>query len=234
MTSSRGGHNRKQVNESFFSQWSSEMAYVLGFIFADGWILNAQNSSRTNYLSLQSSDKSLIDSIRKTMESKHRLQERKASISEIFGKKYNQAPSYRLRIGSRIMYRDLIVKGVTSNKSLDMSLPSVPEKFFPFFLRGYFDGDGCLSVHTRNGRIKPDVKIIFTSGSKKFLLALSKKLNLAISLNKKSVYKNGRAYRLSYSKNESLRILKYIYNKLDNSPYLKRKYQKYQNLMSSH
>ncbi len=38
---SRGGHNRYCCDKDFFKHWSDKMAYVLGFLFADGNITDA-------------------------------------------------------------------------------------------------------------------------------------------------------------------------------------------------
>ena len=46
----RGAHNHKLVNFSFFQTWSSQMAYVLGFIFADGGNHLEQRVIRENTL----------------------------------------------------------------------------------------------------------------------------------------------------------------------------------------
>jgi len=42
----RGGSNRYKFQINFFKRWSNKMAYVLGFLYADGCIVDAV-SSRT-------------------------------------------------------------------------------------------------------------------------------------------------------------------------------------------
>lgn len=120
----RGGHNKIQINHSFFQTWSAQMAYVLGFIFADGAIEDVQKSSRTCYLSIvcTSKDVSILDKIRGVMNSKHRFYIR-APQSHLFlgGKYYTSAQSfvyrnscYRLAYSTKssekileFMYKDL-------------------------------------------------------------------------------------------------------------------------------
>jgi len=48
------------VDESFFKIWSPKMAYVLGYMFADGAILDTNTSSRTYYLCFASNDLDLL------------------------------------------------------------------------------------------------------------------------------------------------------------------------------
>ena len=63
----RGGHNRKKINENFFKLWCPKMAYVLGFIYADGSLLNTNKSSRTYYLSFSNNDYPLLEKIREIL-----------------------------------------------------------------------------------------------------------------------------------------------------------------------
>ena len=55
--------------------------------------------------------------------------------------------SYRLCIGCKEMYQDLIKLGCPPRKSLILKFPTdeqVPPKYKKDFMRGYVDGDGCL------------------------------------------------------------------------------------------
>jgi hypothetical protein len=69
----RGGHNRKKVNENFFKTWTPDMAYVLGFMYADGALLNTSVSSRTYYLQYSNNDLALLSDIRKSLQSDHKI-----------------------------------------------------------------------------------------------------------------------------------------------------------------
>lgn len=37
----RGGHNRYKFDKDFFKKWTPEMAYVLGFMYANGNIMDS-------------------------------------------------------------------------------------------------------------------------------------------------------------------------------------------------
>jgi len=69
----RGGHNRYKFNVNFFKKWTPEMAYVLGFIYADGDIEDNRKSSRTQYTTIASTDRDILEAIKKAMSSSHRL-----------------------------------------------------------------------------------------------------------------------------------------------------------------
>lgn len=222
----RGGHNQKNFNENFFKKWSSQMAYILGFIAADGALIDARKSSRTCYTTLSSNDKELLESIKLYMNSSHPISSRPAHFNKFRNGTFFCKESFILRFGSKTMFQDLINLGITPRKSLRIKLPKIPEKYFHLFLRGNFDGDGCINIYTRkrDGLVIPQV--IFTSGSKKFLTALGQTLSNYIKIYSYSVTWDSGAYRLRYKKKASVNIVKYMYRNLKTAPYLERKYLK--------
>lgn len=208
------------------------MAYTLGFIFADGSIEDVRNSSRTCYIQFSSKDRLLIEQIRSTLSSSHNIYVREARETTFFSKKYMCQKLYNLRIGNKNMYQDLIKKGLTPRKSLTMKLPFVPNEYFNFFLRGYFDGDGCLSVYTKPNQKAKIAQLIFISGSYEFLEQLSFRLHKLLGTSLNNYYKNTRSSKISYRKRDSLKILSFMYEGLKSAPCLERKYNKYKDLLA--
>lgn len=228
----RGGHNRSKINENFFKTWSSSMAYVLGFIYADGAIIDSRISSRTCYLLLSNNDSGLLYQIRKTLSSDHKLDYRPAAKRDFGkGRTYLCKPSYRLRIGNGEIYKDLLSYGLKPRKSLTIELPEVPEKYFSFFLRGYFDGDGCVNTYPRkSGKI---IQVVFTSGSFVFLNKLSERISDILRIKPKNIPFQSGAFRLVIRANEAISVCKYMYKDLEASPFLKKKYGIYQKYLTS-
>lgn len=113
------------VNENFFKSWTPEMAYVLGVIVTDGNIGERE-------FNVVSNDTELLEKVRGVMQSQHR-------ITKLTGQN-----TYRLRIGSKSMVKDLIALGITEHKSKTVRLPNIADALFFSFLRGYLDGDGML------------------------------------------------------------------------------------------
>lgn len=227
----RGGHNRSKVNQKFFQKWSPPMAYVLGFIFADGAIEDVQKSSRTCYLAMSSKDLSLLEQIKKVMRSNHKFYTRQPHlVTYTDGEKYTSSEQFIFRIGSKTIYNDLLVLGVTPRKSLTVLFPNIPLQFLAFFLRGYFDGDGCL--YLVKGKYP---RVVFTSGSNLFLTGLANILSTVLNIPIKLPYsqlQNSKnlCYRLHYNTQMGKKILEFMYQNLNASPYLERKfliYQKY-------
>lgn len=232
----RGGHNRIPINQNFFKLWSPSMAYILGFIFADGAIEDVQKSSRTCYLSIicSSKDRALLEQIRNALNSEHKLYERQPQVITFpGGQQYLSSARLVLRIGSKILYNDLLKLGVTPRKSLTILFPDIPSKYLSHFIRGYFDGDGTLHL------IKEKYpRVIFTSGSHQFLEGLSKTLSSTLQIPNKATYSqmqksNNLCYRLHYNTQLSTKILEFIYKNLEKAPYLTRKFAIYQEFLQN-
>ena len=140
----------KAVNHHYFSHWNSEMAYVLGFFYADGTLTT--NKYGSTYFVLQISDQELLQSIRASLRSEHKIAHR------VHNK--DQSIFYRLQIGSRQIIADLIHIGITKRKANRIKIPTIPPQYISDFVRGYFDDDGNVwvgEIHKR--RPKPTLTI---------------------------------------------------------------------------
>ncbi len=214
----RGGSNRYKIDIDFFKKWSDKMAYVLGFLYADGDIEDTRKSSRTQYISFASVDKEILESIKKALGSEHKITYRSPrAVTYKNGKTYESSGIYCLRIGSKKMFDDLLKLGLTPRKSLTIKFPdNIPDDYFGHFVRGYFDGDGCVTIKKGKGKygqpILKGIAIIFTSGSKLFLEGLRNRACRFAGFGKRSVYYGSNAYYLKYDTFESLKWFKLFYN----------------------
>ena len=211
----------KKLNKDFFKIWSLEMAYVLGFFAADGYL--TLNKTGGRYFSIQISDKQHLVNIRKLLASGHKIAVRYSN-----GKKF-----YRLQIGSKEFYNDLGRLGFTVKKSHVMNIPNVPQKFFSSFVRGYFDGDGNIwigLVHKERKTSHMTLLTAFTSCSKQFLTglktSLSTRLGVKGSLVTLATNRKNPSYRLQYSKKDSLQLFKFMYN--NSTIHLERKRRRFE------
>ncbi|MEK9201315.1 MAG: LAGLIDADG family homing endonuclease [Patescibacteria group bacterium] len=128
------------------------------------------------------------------------------------------------------MVQDLINLGVTPRKSLRLQLPKIPDIYFPHFLRGYFDGDGCVNISKKIRARKQFLNLIFTSGCKEFLEKLSMKLeNMGKSTR---VYRNGSAYRLSYKGQRAINVLSFMYKDLAEYLFMIRKFDRFSSYLN--
>ena len=140
------------------------------------------------------------------MQSSHIISERK--------KVENHKQLYRLQIGSKDICEDLSCLGVTKRKSKTMKMPFTPKKYFPDFLRGYFDGDGGVWIGLKNKNQNTEtftLSTYFTSGSKEFLISL-KDILTQYGMVGGSLVKKERGFDLKYSVRNSLILYKIMYN----------------------
>jgi len=215
----------RTLNQDFFKKWTPEMAYVLGFFTADGNMLQHKNGGC--YMEFYSTDRVIIEYVKTVLKSHHKIALRDRSKLNSKWKK-----AYRLQVGSKVMFNDLLNLGLVPNKSLVLQMPKVPKEFLRHFIRGYFDGDGCahLGEHWAKDRNKKRwvFNIRFSSGSRDFLQGL---WNALKSQNIKGGYlydKNGRGYELVFSWKKGIALCKLMYDNASSDMYLNRKYEIYQ------
>ncbi len=205
-----------KINYNFFKEWSRQMAYVLGYLFADGSLENSPYI-RGKYIRFSSTDRSFIKKIKRLIASEHTIVKIKP-----YG---NRKKKHYLRIGSHSVYNDLEKLGLFPNKSLTMHFPKIPQSFLSDFVRGYFDGDGSviLDKYKKDKQAKR-LKAIFTSGSKKFLKGLDSHLQKYCNINGPNFYNSHRSYQLVYRNFKAKKVLDFIYRDLEDHLFLKRKY----------
>lgn len=181
------------------------MAYILGFLFADGSLEDA-SYLRGKYLRVSNINKDSVSYIKKSLEAEH-------PILELPPRKEKHKPRYFLRIGSHKMYDSLVKLQMHPNKSLTALFPDVPKKYLGDFIRGYFDGDGCVHLSLSEGKkqktIVRKLQVIFTSGSQKFLKVLSERLSNFCGEIK--ISNSHRSFQLRYNTRQSINIFRLMY-----------------------
>lgn len=200
-------HVSKMVDNNFFSSIDTpEKAYILGFAFADGSI-SPNREKQTTYcfsLSIMESDKYLLENIKKIMNCTHAIQVTNNN------NRYSTNNQCHLGITSKQIYQDLLKLGMDTKEHI----PNMSQNLIPHFIRGYFDGDGCVSVSKRNDI---EIKIL---GTESFLNELNQYINFSCVRYKKGIYEIRKG-----GVNNALRFYKYIYQ--DATIYLKRKFYKF-------
>src|SRR3989344_898629 len=209
-----------KVNENFFSKWSPNMAYLLGYIYADGNLIDSPKM-RGKYLTLTSADKDARQRIKGWLGSEHTIKMTKPYFTGSNG-------CFVLRIGSHKIYDDLFRIGLYPNKSLTIDFPKIPKKYLGHFTRGYFDGDGCIYFERKKGAtnrlIIKRIRIIFTSGSKIFLENMKEELKKLNASNGR-IYSSKRSYQLVYNNEDSIKMFKIMYKKAGINSFFMRKFK---------
>lgn len=154
----KGNHYRKYFHDfDFFENIDTEeKAYWLGFMFADGYIVNHENRYGEDSFGLTLAEDSL-DSIEKFKKSLNATNPIRYDNSKSIGQ-----PQAKIVLTSQKTVNDLIDKGCVKQKSLILQPPKkVPEKLLSHFIRGFFDGDGSLMKYNYNNY--PSYQIGFTT-----------------------------------------------------------------------
>lgn len=225
----RGYEVRNQQNETKFDDKvfdcidTEEKAYWLGFIYADGYISTPRKSGKHEYtfeLSLAISDIDHLYKFQKFLKFNHDRVKASKVVSKT-GEYYR----CRLSFSNKHLWNVLKDYGCTPSKSLTLDFPSESifcgekEKMILSFIKGYFDGDGCLSYvshNTKNGKHYSAVAKLL--GTKAFLEKVMDYLGLGKNLRLENINKNnssGKTYTLCFSQNETQKLIKLFYINTD-------------------
>lgn len=195
---------------------TEEKAYFLGFFYADGY-----NNRNNNVISIRLNQKDflLLESFRVLLDTNRPLH---------YYKHYN---SVDLTINSKKISQDLEKLGCFQAKSHILKFPTeeqVPNHLIRHFIRGYFDGDGCIYI----GNILQTNKKCYNftiAGLLSFLKDIQCILITNCNIKETKMYPKRESIghgTLRYSGRKSvIKIFKYLYD--DSNIYLNRKYQKF-------
>ena len=199
------GIRKYAINEDFFSQIKTEkQAYWLGFIAADGSI---RQDKMCLTIELARKDKEHLEKFLRDIESEGHIFDCERSNSGYL--------SSVVKINSLKICNDLCSYGIVPHKTgnLYFSFNRIPESLIKDFIRGYFDGNGCICYS--------GAWAISCSGYLPFLLEVMKYLPATLTSQDFTTYGT-----ISTSKKSSvINTLSYLYK--DSIIYLERKYKKY-------
>jgi hypothetical protein len=133
------------INDKYFDIIDSyEKAYFLGFIAADGCIHIRPKKSYRLIIKLQAKDVEILKYIKHALSYNGPIRHQTKPFN---GKMYDQVV---LEIGNKYLIQSLVNLGITPRKSHTLLYPFIDESYNSSFIRGIFDGDGCLSVSMCN------------------------------------------------------------------------------------
>ena len=148
--------NQQTIIGNYFEKIDSEeKAYWLGFMYADG---NVSKNSNNIEISLKPGDINHLRKFAKTINFTNKI-----SVSNT---------RCRLCFANKQMKQDLINNGCIPAKSLILKYPKINNNLIIHFIRGYFDGDGCITFN-QNKHHRPTISIL---GTKDTLDYISKNL----------------------------------------------------------
>lgn len=218
--------SKYSINDNFFdvNNQSFESAYVMGLIAADGCISKVDNQV---YIELQRKDRELLEKVNFALKNEREVKD------YITGKGYENSKIY---FYNKKMKDDLKKFHLIPNKtySKEYSYPDLlNEEYELAFIRGIFDGDGCITIteksHTPKWQIDSSSEDVI-----KWIINIFKKYDIKLcqNLDQKS---NIILHRCNTSQKE---YINKIYNLLYNNPkeknpiYMQRKKDRFEEILS--
>ncbi len=116
--------------DSFKSCDSPDCAYFIGFLMADGCV-TGKNGEKLDVL-IHGKDRIILERLREFLKSDHPI--------SVVREKY-----VAFRIVSPRLTANLAQYGIVPRKTGKEQIKNIPNEYLRDFIRGYFDGDGCIS-----------------------------------------------------------------------------------------
>lgn len=228
--------SKYKYNKDYFSKIdNADKAYWLGFLYADGSINRFYKGEKLRSMTLELGlcyqDKEHLKKFKKCLETNIPIFEK---TNKLNGKEYK---SVRIQLNNTKLCYDLCDLGCTPNKTYNIKFPTfeiVPKEFMRDFIRGFFDGDGCVSISEMNG--KPHIFTTITGmsdmlqGISDFLIS-EKIIRVRPKLHKDK--RRNYTYAVYfYGTDSNKEFLDYLYK--DANIYLERKYNQYINFYKNY
>lgn len=210
-------------NENYFSKENHNMAWILGFIAADGSIRKDSNSIK---ITLSRIDKEILEKIRKEIEITNPI------------KDYTTNKGFEI---SEFVWtceqhkKDLEKYNIVPNKTFKIKPPyKLNREFWIDYIRGYFDGDGSVNlIKNSNGRGNGNLRWQLCSATPEILQWIIDFLYEEYQIPKVSIQVQKRKenlYYFQYGSKATRQIYDILYN--ESPMFLKRKKEHYQEILS--
>lgn len=196
------------LNEHKFDKINTEeKAYWLGFIMADGYI---ENESRLCFILQRKKDEyDLFLKLQCFLETDNYVEER-----TVYDKRGFVSESYCFRVTSKILCKRLKRLKVVAQKTGKECIPrGVPKRLYRHFIRGFFDGDGCICKSSNRDYLR----FFIGSCSKKVIEQIRDyiqlKLSFHINILERHKYNKPFFYLESNSKYNTAKFCKLLYQR---------------------
>ena len=153
-----------KINDDYIFE-SHNGAWLLGFLAADGYLPKTKGARNRVVLSLARKDEEVL----------YRIKEELGYTGPIYQYTSNEFPASSLAFNSKKIRNNLEKYGIVNNKTFKLrSLPyNLPQEYMMDYIRGYFDGDGCIYWNVKEKR----VRLSLVSANKEFLENIRDYLN---------------------------------------------------------
>lgn len=205
------------VNDDYFDNESSNMAYILGFLAADGTV--AKNGNRIK-IGLSSVDRKFLELIKEELGAESNILDYETSNGYMVSE---------FSFTSQKIKQKLTEYNIVPGKTETFTFPTnLSKKYWIDFIRGYFDGDGSVGTAGPSA-----IRWQICSHRPQVLETIVEFLFEEYGVPKVSVQKNKHGnsflYTIQYSNNSTRKIFQILYT--PNSLYLPRKFEKFKSIV---
>lgn len=214
-------YGKYYINPNYFDLIDNEWrAYWLGFMYADGWVGSNGNSVG---FSLQRKDEYHIDRFRQSLQCDNPIyQYESKGFNKTEGRVFSQSS---LTVNNQKLNSDLQKHGCVNKKSLVLKPPVIKSDLVRHFVRGYFDGDGWVSMNEKH--MSFEVGFIGTYEMMEYIRDYLQSQGVSLAtIEKDKKYGSSNTYTIRYGSlldNEKIFNLFYYHCNI----FLKRKFEKF-------
>lgn len=202
-------------NEHFFHELNEKSSYWLGFLYADGYVRMKDNKSGELKIKLKDTDKNHIEKFLKDIECDKPI---KCGID-------NKSKFCSVTIYSNLLVNRLFELGCVNNKTFKIMFPNIESNLIKHFVRGYFDGDGCIT------KTKNKWHHVTIAGNESFIISL-KNFLVDSGVCKIYIYTSGKIKILSITNlTDVFKFKNIIYS--DDTIFLERKKNKFNEVINN-
>ncbi len=220
-----------KYNYDVFENENAISYYLLGAFITDGCIIYNKNSC-VYKASIVSKDKDWLKTIRDII------------CPEKILYKNKKSKAYTLVISNKRICEWFIKHGCGTRKSLTVKFPKVPKKYLRDFIRGCWDGDGCLCIYTSKERSSQRIYSYLASASRDFIRIFfetiqNKGINCSMhkmklcnsKINDRQILAKNHLYKVHLSDFATIQLINFMY--YENCLCMQRKFQKSKEILIS-
>lgn len=194
--------NRLLKEDYFEDINSSEKAYFLGLLFADGSIVLDKSDQRTPSLSLElvETDLNILLKLKKELKSDAKLSYNK--------RKNRENGTYTFSLRNQKIIDDLKKWNIIPNKTYQVQEICLPKDYEKDFLRGFIDGDGSLYFSNSSFHIN------ICGHNENIIKQISDYANILIDKSRSNkIQCSNNVYKYTWNGNDAIKLAKILYNK---------------------
>jgi hypothetical protein len=207
--------NKRIDVEQFFNIKTKEIAYILGLLWADGHITFANNTAKTPIIKHTSkpSDNIIF------LEILNKIGKWNSFTTKNIGSYAKEIKNISINWVSSRLIGEYLIQNQYRNKteSPSLILSKIPNNLKVYWFRGYFDGDGSVSIKNKGYH-----SIAFTGHEKqdwKFIVDLFNEIGIIDYRHRIIKSRDGKSSQIVISKKEELfKFENYLYFDYDINP----------------